>query len=156
VTAREYHERRQRLAQAMPRGAVAVIPAAATAFVTGVIPYVSARAPARAWPPQARQLAEPQRHGSPRALAETLAAPAPRHVKRDLPLPLAHPRPQPYRQDADFGYLTGMAQHAVAVVVGEQGGGSGAGRGGGGSVGEHRFILFIPDPDREVGAACRT
>jgi hypothetical protein len=41
ISAREYRQRRRRLAQAMPEGAVAVLPAASTTFVTGVIPYVS-------------------------------------------------------------------------------------------------------------------
>ena len=45
----------------MPRGSIAIIPAASTTFVSGVVPY-------------------------------------------------------PYRQEADFGYLTGILQHSVAVV----------------------------------------
>ncbi|KAI8476421.1 MAG: peptidase M24, structural domain-containing protein [Monoraphidium minutum] len=93
VTAAEYRQRRRRLAQALPDGAVAVVPAASTAYVTGVIPY-------------------------------------------------------PYRQDADFAYLTGMQQHAVALIHSsstEDGDGSGGGGGGGGP----RFVLFIPPADRE-------
>ncbi len=54
-----------------------------------------------------------------------------------------HP-PQPYRQDADFSYLTGMQQHGVAVVVGQ---------GRGAADEDPRFVLFIPDADREVGGA---
>lgn len=48
ITAREYEDRRRRLARALPRGAVAVLPASSTAFVTGVIPYVSGGARAGA------------------------------------------------------------------------------------------------------------
>lgn len=57
----EFQQRRQNLANMMPPGSVAIIPAASLAFVTGVIPY-------------------------------------------------------PYRQDADFLYLTGVQQQAVALI----------------------------------------
>lgn len=57
----ELAQRRQNLANLMPPGSMAVIPAASLAFVTGVIPY-------------------------------------------------------PYRQDADFLYLTGLQQQAVALI----------------------------------------
>jgi hypothetical protein len=57
----EFQQRRQNLANLMPPGSLAVIPAASLAFVTGVIPY-------------------------------------------------------PYRQDAEFLYLTGIQQQAVALV----------------------------------------
>jgi hypothetical protein len=57
----ELAQRRQNLANLMPPGSLAVIPAASLAFVTGVIPY-------------------------------------------------------PYRQDADFLYLTGLQQQAVALI----------------------------------------
>lgn len=77
----ELAQRRQNLANLMPPGSLAVIPAASLAFVTGVIPY-------------------------------------------------------PYRQDADFLYLTGLQQQAVALI-----------RSGGN--GEHEFQLYIPSPDSE-------
>lgn len=57
----ELQRRRQNLANLMPPGSLAVVPAASLAFVTGVIPY-------------------------------------------------------PYRQDADFLYLTGIQQQAVALI----------------------------------------
>eukprot|EP00879_Flechtneria_rotunda_P028716 GHRR01030931.1.p1 GENE.GHRR01030931.1~~GHRR01030931.1.p1 ORF type:complete len:455 (+),score=161.77 GHRR01030931.1:479-1843(+) len=44
--------------------------------------------------------------------------------------------PYPYRQDADFLYLTGIQQQAVAVI---QAGGNA----------DHRFQLFLPAPDLE-------
>jgi hypothetical protein len=157
ITAAEYKQRRQRLAQAMPQGAVAVLPAASTTFVTGVIPYVSLlrgsrRAcnnrsmPARhrvvcalrlRTQARMRQLELLQMHYSTGVqVCSTL-------VKLLLLMTFA-PNPQPYRQDADFLYLTGMAQHGVAVVHAH---------GEGGGAGEHRFTLFIPAADREVGGA---
>lgn len=57
----ELQQRRQNLANLMPPGSVAIIPAASLAYVTGVIPY-------------------------------------------------------PYRQDADFLYMTGIQQQAVALI----------------------------------------
>lgn len=48
--------------------------------------------------------------------------------------------PYPYRQDADFLYLTGMQQQAVAVI---QTGGNA----------EYEFSLFVPSPDFEVSRA---
>ncbi|KAK2079223.1 hypothetical protein QBZ16_002914 [Prototheca wickerhamii] len=39
ISAAEFQERRRRLAAAMPRDSVAVLPATATAYMTGVIPY---------------------------------------------------------------------------------------------------------------------
>lgn len=64
----ELQQRRQNLANLMPPGSLAIIPAASLAYVAGVIPY-------------------------------------------------------PYRQDADFMYLTGIQQQAVALIRtgGEQG-----------------------------------
>jgi hypothetical protein len=57
----ELQQRRQNLANLMPPGSLAIIPAASLAFVAGVIPYQ-------------------------------------------------------YRQDADFMYLTGVQQQAVALI----------------------------------------
>jgi len=57
----ELQQRRRNLANLMPPGSVAIIPAASMAYVTGVIPY-------------------------------------------------------PYRQDADFLYMTGIQQQAVALI----------------------------------------
>jgi hypothetical protein len=57
----ELQQRRQNLANLMPAGSLAIIPAASLAFIAGVIPY-------------------------------------------------------PYRQDADFMYLTGIQQQAVALI----------------------------------------
>lgn len=48
--------------------------------------------------------------------------------------------PYPYRQDADFFYLTGLQQHAVAII---QSSGTPGSR-------EHNFMLFIPPADKEV------
>lgn len=45
--------------------------------------------------------------------------------------------PYPYRQDADFMYLTGIQQQAVAIIET-------------GSNAEHQFSLFVPSPDSEV------
>lgn len=77
----EFRTRRRNLARLMPAGSIAIIPAASTAYVTGVIPY-------------------------------------------------------PYRQDADFLYLTGVQQQCVAVI--ETDGNS-----------EYRYQLFVPPPQAE-------
>ncbi|GFH26242.1 predicted protein, partial [Haematococcus lacustris] len=61
VSAAEYAARRRCLAASLPPGTLLVLPAAATIYMAGVIPY-------------------------------------------------------PYRQDPDFLYLTGLNQHAVAVM----------------------------------------
>lgn len=45
--------------------------------------------------------------------------------------------PYPYRQDADFLYLTGVHQQAVAII---QTGGNA----------DYEFSLFVPSPDFEV------
>jgi hypothetical protein len=74
----EFRHRRDALARLMPRGSIAVIPAASTTFVSGVVPY-------------------------------------------------------PYRQEADFAYLTGILQHSVAVI--QACGQAGAFRG---------FLQFLP------------
>lgn len=39
ISAEEYRLRRQRLADMLPHGAVAVLPAAATTYMAGVIPW---------------------------------------------------------------------------------------------------------------------
>lgn len=39
VKGSEYAERRQRLADALPAGSVAIIPAASTSYMAGLIPY---------------------------------------------------------------------------------------------------------------------
>jgi hypothetical protein len=57
----EFQQRRQHLANVMQPGSLAIVPAAAVSYITGVIPY-------------------------------------------------------PYRQDADFLWLTGLQQQAVAVI----------------------------------------
>lgn len=77
----ELQQRRRNLANLMPPGSVAIIPAASMAYVTGVIPY-------------------------------------------------------PYRQDADFLYMTGIQQQAVALI-----------RTGGN--GDHEFQLYVPAPNSE-------
>jgi len=81
----EFRHRRDALARLMPRGSIAIIPAASTTFVSGVVPY-------------------------------------------------------PYRQEADFAYLTGILQHSVAVV-------QACGNAGGPE--QHRFILFVPPTNHE-------
>jgi hypothetical protein len=45
--------------------------------------------------------------------------------------------PYPYRQDADFLYLTGIQQQSVAIIEND------------GSAG-YRFQLYVPSPDIEV------
>lgn len=45
--------------------------------------------------------------------------------------------PYPYRQDADFLYLTGVQQQSVAIIQTD------------GSAG-YRFQLYVPSPDTEV------
>jgi hypothetical protein len=78
----EFAARRQRLAAAIPPTSLAIIPAAAIAYITGVIPY-------------------------------------------------------PYRQEADFLYLTGLQQQAVAIIKTY-------------FCGEHEYQLFVPQPNEEV------
>ncbi|KAK9862973.1 hypothetical protein WJX84_001302, partial [Apatococcus fuscideae] len=77
VRGAEYAARRQRLAEALPAGSLAIIPAASTSYMAGLIPY-------------------------------------------------------PYRQDADFRYLTGINQEGVAVIES-----SASARGG-------AYRLFVP------------
>lgn len=79
ITATEYAARRRALAASMPVGALAVLAAAPTVYMTGVIPY-------------------------------------------------------PYRQHADFLYLTGLTQPGAAMTLHRTGDG-----------GEHVYQLFVPD-----------
>jgi Xaa-Pro aminopeptidase len=112
VQAEEFARRRAALAALLPPDSVAIVPAQAVTFVTGVIPH-------------------------------------------------------PYRQDADFAYLTGVQQQAVAVIAagGAAAAGGGAGsaaaaaaapaRIGGGSEtpppssSSFTYALFVPQPDRD-------
>jgi len=86
----EFVERRRQLASLLPQGAAVVLPPAAQAYVTGIIPY-------------------------------------------------------PYRQDADFLYLTGITQPSFAVIHKQQGPGDGPAA----DPGDHRFVLFVPAPNKE-------
>ncbi|KAK9908284.1 hypothetical protein WJX75_005446 [Coccomyxa subellipsoidea] len=85
VTAAEFAARRRRLANAMPPGGIAVLPAATPVFMTGAIPY-------------------------------------------------------PYRQDADFLYLTGINQQAVAVIEASS------------PMRDGNFTLFIQDSNPQAEA----
>ena len=79
ITASEYADRRRALAAALPVGALAVLTAAPTVYMTGVIPY-------------------------------------------------------PYRQHADFLYLTGLTQPGAAMTLQRTGDGD-----------QHVYRLFVPD-----------
>ena len=119
VGAAELARRRAALAALLPPDSVAVVPAQAVSFVTGVIPH-------------------------------------------------------PYRQDADFAYLTGLQQQAVAVIATGPAAATGAATGRDGAAAAARmgggraplsgsgppppstpatpsftFYLFVPQPDRE-------
>jgi len=90
LAASEFAERRQRLANLLPPGAVAVLPAAAQAFMSGVIPY-------------------------------------------------------PYRQDADFLYLTGITQQGCFMVLETKPGQGSANS----NSAPPKYTMFVASPNTE-------
>lgn len=140
IPALEYAARRQRLANILPSGGAAIMPAAATTFMSGAIPYpyrqvmrlftllqvlLAFATGLPAWPRSANGACSRGSflHLTPRWPAACPAAAPPPPPPHAAPPP---PAPPPPPQDSDFFYMTGLLQHAVAVIRAPPAGAAGA------------------------------